>query len=58
MIRGIKTFKAVSGIRTETGLWIVEKPDQESLEVVYLQLAEITFLCPMRLLLHKIYVKK
>ncbi len=48
MIFNIKSVKTVKGVREEAGLFVLNKPGREHFEIMYIILAEITFLCPMR----------
>ncbi len=49
LIVNVKTFKTMSGLKDETGLFILDDGEEDSdLDILYVQLAEITFLCPMR----------
>ena len=48
----IKSFKTVDGVRDEAGLFVVDRGRNATLEVIFIQLSEITFLCPMRRVRH------
>ena len=50
LIVNVKSFKTMSGLEDETGLFIRDSgPDSgEPMDVLYIQLAEVTILCPMR----------
>jgi hypothetical protein len=50
LIVNVKSFKTMSGLKEETGLFILDERNGSKalFEILYIQLAEITFLCPMR----------
>ena len=48
LIVNVKSFKAMSGLEDETGLFIRDAGPGEPMDVLYIQLAEVTILCPMR----------
>ena len=49
LIVNVKSFKTMSGLEDETGLFIRDSgPGGEPMDVLYIQLAEVTILCPMR----------
>ena len=48
LIVNVKSFKAMSGLEDETGLFIRDSGPDVPMDVLYIQLAEVTILCPMR----------
>ena len=48
LIVNVKSFKTMSGLEDETGLFIRDAGPGEPMDVLYIQLAEVTILCPMR----------
>ena len=48
LIVNVKSFKTMSGLEDETGLFIRDSGPGKPMDVLYIQLAEVTILCPMR----------
>lgn len=48
LIFNIKSVERVKGVRDESTLFILNKRGKSCFEVMYIILAEISFLCPMR----------
>ena len=48
LIFNIKSVERVKGIRDESKLFILNRRGERFFEVIYIILAEISFLCPMR----------
>ena len=48
LIFNIKSVERVQGVRDESTLFILNKRGKSCFEVMYIILAEISFLCPMR----------
>jgi hypothetical protein len=48
LIFNVKSVTTVKGVREEAGLFVLNKEGHTHYEVMYVILAEIAFLCPMR----------
>ena len=48
LIFNIKSVERVKGVRDESTLFILNKRGRSCFEVMYIILAEMSFLCPMR----------